>query len=324
MSLKDNAFVNDNNFVLQEKFYTDTLAIETSLKFPRAGARSYVTFQDKEVVAGIVTCGGLCPGLNVVIRSVVMSLWNDYNVKKIYGIKWGYRGFYEEFPKNWIELNPKVVENIHNLGGTMLGSSRGGFNAPAMIDAIKKMGVNHLYIIGGDGTHRGVLALQKELRKENIQVSISGIPKTIDNDIPFIDRSFGFHTACEAAVTFIDSANVESEAAEYGVGIVKLMGRYCGFIAVASSLASRDVNICLIPEVHFQLEGEHGVYEAIIERAKAKGHCVIVIAEGAEDGMIPEERERMRAKLGGSQVKDESGNVKSMVRYPYLFIPGHR
>jgi len=117
---------------------------------------------------------------------------------------------------------------------------------------------------------------------------------------------------------------VESEAAEYGVGIVKLMGRYCGFIAVASSLASRDVNICLIPEVHFQLEGEHGVYEAIIERAKAKGHCVIVIAEGAEDGMIPEERERMRAKLGGSQVKDESGNVKSMVRYPDLLIIGHR
>ena len=154
--------------MLQEKFYTDTLAIETSLKFPRAGARSYVTFQDKDVVAGIVTCGGLCPGLNVVIRSVVMSLWNDYNVKKIYGIKWGYRGFYEEFPKNWIELNPKIVENIHNLGGTMLGSSRGGFNAPAMIEAIKKMGVNHLYIIGGDGTHRGVLALQKELRKENI------------------------------------------------------------------------------------------------------------------------------------------------------------
>lgn len=142
------------------------------------------------------------------------------------------------------------------------------------------------------------------------------MPKTIDNDIPFIDRSFGFQTACEAAVQFIDSANVESEAAEYGVGIVKLMGRYCGYIAVASSLASRDVNVCLIPEVHFQLEGDDGVYEAIIERAKVKGHCVIVIAEGAEDGMLPEERDIMREKLGLKKDdvrKDESGNVKNVV-----------
>ena len=160
MALPEMSYVKDGNFVLQEKFYKDTLELETSLKFPRAGVRKTVYYKGEEIVAGIVTCGGLCPGLNVVIRSIVMSLWNDYNVRKIWGIKWGYRGFYEEFPKNWIELNPKVVENIHNLGGTMLGSSRGGFNARSMIDAIKKMGVNHLYIIGGDGTHRGILALQ--------------------------------------------------------------------------------------------------------------------------------------------------------------------
>jgi 6-phosphofructokinase 1 len=141
-----------------------------------------------------------------------------------------------------------------------------------------------------------------------------GIPKTIDNDIPLIDRSFGFQTACEEAVQFINAANVEAEAAEYGVGIVRLMGRYCGFIAVASSLASRDVNICLIPEVHFQLEGPDGVYEAIIERAKIKGHCVIVIAEGAEDGLLPAERDMVRAKLGiVKDVVDESGNVKNTV-----------
>ena len=154
-------------------------------------------------------------------------------------------------------------------------------------------------------------------------MSICGIPKTIDNDIPFIDRSFGFHTACEAAVSFIDSANVESEAAEYGVGIVKLMGRYCGFIAVASSLASRDVNICLIPEVHFQLEGEHGVYEAIIERCKVKGHCVIVIAEGAVDGLIESEKAIMYDKMGirmEDMVKDESGNVKSIVSETILVV----
>lgn len=142
-----------------------------------------------------------------------------------------------------------------------------------------------------------------------------GIPKTVDNDIPFIDRSFGFQTACEEAVQFINAANVEAEAAEYGVGIVKLMGRYCGYIAVASSLASRDVNICIVPEVHFQLEGTDGVYDSIIERAKIKGHCVIVIAEGAEDGLIEEEKIKIRQKLGiQEEIKDESGNIKSMVR----------
>jgi 6-phosphofructokinase 1 len=136
----------------------------------------------------------------------------------------------------------------------------------------------------------------------------------VDNDIPFIDRSFGFQTACEEAVQFIDAANIEAEAAEYGVGIVKLMGRYCGYIAVASSLASRDVNICIIPEVHFQLEGQDGLYEAIIERAKIKGHCVVVIAEGAEDGLIEDEKRRVRESLGiHEEIKDESGNIKSVV-----------
>lgn len=147
-----------------------------------------------------------------------------------------------------------------------------------------------------------------------MQISIVGIPKTIDNDIPLIDRSFGFETACAEAVQFIDAAKVESEAVEYGVGIVKLMGRYCGYIAVSSSLASRDVNICLIPEVHFQLEGKEGVYEAIIERTKIRGNTVVVIAEGAEDGLVPDERQKIRAALGVvDDIKDESGNIKNIV-----------
>ena len=142
--------------------------MESSLKFLRAGARKKVYFEGEEVRAAIVTCGGLCPGLNVVIRSLVMSLWNDYGVRKIWGIKWGFKGFYENFPSNWVELDPAKVGNIHNLGGTILGSSRGGFKAQEMIDAIKKMGINQLYIIGGDGTHRGILALQRELREQNV------------------------------------------------------------------------------------------------------------------------------------------------------------
>jgi 6-phosphofructokinase 1 len=157
--LPEMSFVKENTFVLQEKFYTDTLELESSLKFLRAGARKDVYFGGDEVRAGIVTCGGLCPGLNVVIRSIVTALSNDYSVKKIWGIKWGFRGFYEDFPNNWVPLDTAKVANIHNLGGTILGSSRGGFNAPAMIEAIKKQGINQLYIIGGDGTHRGILAL---------------------------------------------------------------------------------------------------------------------------------------------------------------------
>ena len=149
--------------------------------------------------------------------------------------------------------------------------------------------------------------------ERKIICSFIGIPKTIDNDIPLIDRSFGFETAVKEAVPFIEAANVEAESAEYGVGIVKLMGRYCGYISVAASLASRDVNCCLIPEVHFQLEGDEGVYEYIIERAKHKGHCIVVIAEGVEDALLPEEKQKIREKLGiHEDLKDESGNVKSI------------
>lgn len=184
-----------NELVLQEKYYMDTLELQSSLKFMRAGARKQVYFSGEEVKAAIVTCGGLCPGLNVVIRSIVISLTREYGVSEIYGIKWGYRGFYEEYPKHWIKLTPQLVDTIHNNGGTILGTSRGGFNAPEMIKALKEQGINQLYIIGGDGTHRGILELQKQMREQGIRVSVAGVPKTIDNDIPLIDRSFGFETA---------------------------------------------------------------------------------------------------------------------------------
>ena len=179
-----------------------------------------------------------------------------------------------------------------------------------MIDAIKAKGINQMYIIGWDRTHKGILQLQNDLKTQNIQVSIVMIPKTIDNDIPLIDRSFGFQTACEESIKFIESANVEAEAAENGVGLVKLMGRHSGFIAVASSLASRDVNICLIPEVLFQLEGPDGVYESVIERCKVKGHCLVVMSEGVEDGIIEEERKKIFSQMG--IVKDTSNSAKSV------------
>lgn len=139
-----------------------------------------------------MTCGGLCPGLNVVIKSLVNCLQNEYGVKEIYGIKWGYRGFYEDYPNNWIQLTNKEVENIQKVGGTILGSSRGGFDAEKIVEKLQEMKINQMYVIGGDGTHKGIMALQNLLRSKNIRVSICGIPKTIDNDFPMIDRSFGF------------------------------------------------------------------------------------------------------------------------------------
>ena len=279
-----------------------------------------MVFKPEEIRAAIVTCGGLCPGLNAVIKSLVECLSYEYGAKEIWGIRWGYRGFYEK-DEYWIKLDPAGVKGIQNEGGTVLGSSRGGFDGPKIIAALKKRGINQLYLIGGDGTHRGINALQDLIRKTepNLRVSICGVPKTIDNDIPLIDRSFGFSTAVQESIKFIDSAVVEAESAELGVGVIRLMGRYCGYIAAFASLASRDVNVCLIPEAHFQLEGDEGVYEWIIKRAKSRGHCVVVIAEGAEEGLIDDERQAMRAKLGVKEDrKDESGNTKSVDLADYL------
>ena len=299
---------------MQEKYFQSVAELHSSYKFLRAGTYEQVVFKPEEIKAAIVTCGGLCPGLNVVIKSLVECLSFEYGATEIWGIKWGYRGFYEK-DEYWTPLTPENVKGIQNEGGTILGSSRGGFDGPKMIKALKDRGINQLYVIGGDGTHRGINALQTMIRETepNYRLSICGIPKTIDNDVPLIDRSFGFQTAVQESIKFIDSAMIEAESAELGIGVIRLMGRYCGYISCHASLASRDVNVCLIPEVYFQLYGEAGVYDWIIKRAKRRNHCVVVIAEGAEEGLIDEDRQRMRDYFGIKEnKKDESGNVKSL------------
>jgi 6-phosphofructokinase 1 len=158
-----------------------------------------VFFDPSKVKAAIVTCGGLCPGLNVVIREIVMSLHFNYESPEIYGIQWGYKGFYTNPDKNWIKLTPQQVKNIHKFGGTILGSSRGGFDKDKILNALQEKGINQVYIIGGDGTHRGINELIKRAIERRMVISFVGIPKTIDNDIPIIDNSFGFNTACEVA-----------------------------------------------------------------------------------------------------------------------------
>lgn len=268
------------------------------LHFRRAGPRQKVYFKPNEVRACIVTCGGLCPGLNTVIREIVCSLYNIYGVEDVLGIEGGYKGFYS---KNTIPLNRKVVNDIHKRGGTVLGTSRGGHATSKIVDSIQDRGINQVYIIGGDGTQRGANVIYEEIRRRGLKVTVTGIPKTIDNDIVVIDKSFGFDTAVEEAQRAINAAHVEAESVENGVGLVKLMGRYSGYIAMYATLASRDVDCCLIPESPFYLEGKGGLCEYVRKRTQENGHCVIVVAEGAGQELIAESMQSM-------DQRDASGN----------------
>lgn len=264
--------------------------------FLRGGPRSEIFFHPLEVRACIVTCGGICPGINTVVREIVMSLRHVYGVREIFGIQYGYEGFYK-----WpvVQLNPELISDIHVEGGTVLGTSRGGFDLEKICDAIETHRFNQVYAIGGDGTHRGLLKLHEELQRRQLKVSVVGLCKTIDNDIPLLDRSFGFDTAVEEALLAVKAAHVEIRSCLNGVGLVIVMGRSAGFIAMQTALASRDVNVCLIPEVKFDLEGEHGLLSYIQHRLTARGHCLILCAEGAGVDLMPSTGE-----------KDASGNPK--------------
>nr|AIE47275.1 phosphofructokinase [Hevea brasiliensis] len=274
------------------------------IHFRRAGPRQKVYFDSDEVHACIVTCGGLCPGLNTVIREIVCGLYHMYGVKRVLGIDGGYRGFYA---RNTISLTPKVVNDIHKRGGTILGTSRGGHDTSKIVDSIQDRGINQVYIIGGDGTQKGASVIFEEIRRRGLKVAVAGIPKTIDNDIPVIDKSFGFDTAVEEAQRAINAAHVESESMENGIGLVKLMGRYSGFIAMHATLASRDVDCCLIPESPFYLEGEGGLFEYIEKRLKEDGHMVIVIAEGAGQELLSETMQSNQQDASGNKLLRDIG-----------------
>lgn len=271
-----------------------------SKAFVRAGPRKSLHFNPQNVNAAIVTCGGLCPGLNNVIREITNSLILTYGIKgKVWGIRGGYKGFYDPaYPP--VRLTPEVVENIHHKGGTMLSSSRGGFDLEKILAFIAKMKIKQLYVIGGDGTHRGAFKIHEGCMEKGMNVAVAGIPKTIDNDIDHIDRSFGFQSAVEAAQDAIRCAKTEAACnLPNGVGIVKLMGRSAGFIAAHATLGSGDVDLCLVPEVPTVLEGDIGCLPHIYERVKQKGYAVIVVAEGAGEEI-----------LGTSTETDASGNKK--------------
>ncbi|XP_068638637.1 ATP-dependent 6-phosphofructokinase 2-like [Aristolochia californica] len=297
----DAFYIWPTDVILRDILYDLSGTFESSgprLAYHRAGPRKKIFFNTTHVRAAIVTCGGLCPGLNTVVKEVVVGLWELYGVREIFGIKSGYRGFHSFEP---IRLDPKLVDHWHKVGGTVLETSRGGFDLKKIVDAIESRGFNQVYIIGGDGTMRGAVKIFNEIRERKLKIAVAGIPKTVDNDIGIIDRSFGFQTAVEAAQQAINAGHVEAESAVNGIGLVKLMGRNTGHIAFQATQSSRDVDCCLIPEIDFYLEGEGGLFEFLNNRLKKNGHAVLVVAEGAGQHLIPRDEARR-------EEKDESGN----------------
>lgn len=267
--------------------------------FELAGPRNKIFFDPARMGAAIVTCGGLCPGLNNVVRGLVLELYHSYGVRRILGMRYGYEGLVERCGHEPMVLDHRTVSRIHHQGGTVLGTSRGEQDPAANVDTLVKHGIDVLFVIGGDGTIRGAMAITEEIRRRKLAIGVVGVPKTIDNDIQFIDRSFGFETAFSAAVDVIRSANVEANGARNGIGLVKLMGRHSGFIACHAALASTDVNIVLIPEVPIALEGDGGLLRYLEKRLERSGHAVIVVAEGAGQELFND---------AGPVTTDASGN----------------
>lgn len=264
------------------------------------GPRRKIYFDPAKTRAAIVTCGGLCPGLNDVIRGLVLELYRHYGVREVLGFRHGFRGFIPEHGEGVVMLTPELVANIDDEGGTILGTSRGAQDPELIVDTLEARGINVVFIIGGDGTIRGAMEVVRVIYERGLDIAVVGIPKTIDNDIPYIDQSFGFQTAMGEATKSIQSASVEARAARNGVGLVKLMGRHSGFIACYATLAKDDAHYVLIPEVPFSLHGPMGFLEHLRRRVSEHGHAVVVVAEGAGQEHIEQE----------DPGRDASGNIR--------------
>jgi len=293
-------FVDDEERVL---FHSSLKGVEKVLdkggrlpSFEMAGPRSKIYFDPSKLKCGIVTCGGICPGVNDVIRAIVLSLFYHYGVPNVCGFRYGFEGLSPKYSHYPMDLSPKEVVNIQQWGGTILGTSRGPQDVSEMVDTLERMDMRILFAIGGDGTLRGAHAIHEEIRRRNLKIGVIGIPKTIDNDISLVDKSFGFETAVAEARHAIHGAHVESIGARNGIGLVKLMGRESGFISANATLATTQVNFCLVPEVPFGLDVFMGALGARLER---RHHSVVVVAEGAGQDLMK-----------GTNMRDRSGNVR--------------
>ena len=302
--LVEKRFVRDTDRILVEDNLNCLKRLkpgEVPLSFELAGPREKIYFDPYKLHCAIATCGGLCPGTNDVIRSIVLELYHLYKVRHIYGVRYGFQGFIPSYGHDLMELTPEAVVDIHSFGGTILSSSRGHQDIREIVDALDRLNIHLLFLIGGDGTLRAADLICAEIAARGLRIAIIVVPKTIDNDIPFVSRSFGFDTAVEIATQAIQAAHTEAAGAPNGIGLVKLMGRYSGFIAANAALALREVNFILIPEADFDIEGDYGLLERLEARVKSRNHAVILVAEGAGQKFFCQE----------GLPCDLSGNVKS-------------
>jgi 6-phosphofructokinase 1 len=274
----------------------------------RAGARERLFFNPARTICAVVTCGGLCPGLNDVVRGLVLTLNYSYGVRTIYGIPYGYEGFVSKYNHTPLHLTPDFVSKLHAEGGSILGSSRGPQSKKDIVDFLVEYKINVLFVIGGDGTLRGAQDIVEEVASRDLKIGVIGIPKTIDNDLEYMDKSFGFETAFAEAVRAVRCAHSEAQGYPNGVGLVKLMGRDSGFIAAFAALAENSVNYVLIPEVPFRLEGRHGLFSRLEDRLSRRGHAVVIVAEGAGQHLMQND----------ASLKDASGNAKFGDIGPFL------
>ena len=275
----------------------------TPPSFETAGPRSRIYFDPSKLRCALVTCGGLCPGLNGIIRAIVLELYYGYGVRNIYGIRHGLQGFIPKYAHDVVDLNPDIVGSIIRQGGSFLGSSRGHQDVDEIIDCLERMNIGVLFMIGGDGTLMAAAKITDAITERGLKISVVGIPKTIDNDIYMVSRSFGFDTAVDVATQSIRAAHNEARGYPNGIGLIKLMGRHSGFIAAAASLAQQDVNFVLIPEVDFDIDGPGGFLATLEKRINLRGHAVIVVAEGAGQKMF-ENIENCHDKSGNIKLQD--------------------
>lgn len=292
-------FMDEGRRVLMEIDYAEGEDV-IEFGFEKGGARRKIYFDPAKTKAAIVTCGGLCPGINNVVRNLYYQLHSNYQVREVLGIRYGFQGLNPEDGMPPIRLSGAVVERIHHQGGTILGTSRGPQDLNVMIEFLQSEGIHLLFCIGGDGTQKGAHALAQEILRRGLKIGVVGIPKTIDNDIRYCHRSFGYLTAVGEAEKVINCAHVEARSVPNGVGLVKLMGREAGFITAAATIASGEVNFALIPEVPLELEGEQGLLARLERRLAYRDHAVIVVAEGAGQNLLN----------GHPEEYDKSGNRK--------------
>ncbi len=296
-------FVSDSDRVLLDgsnNVLLDYMEMQQEpISFEKAGPKQLLYFDHSKTKVAIVTAGGLCPGLNNVIRGLVMQLYRRYNVTNVVGVKYGLMGF---DPKNELEfepLNPDIVDRIHLQGGSFLSSSRGDPGKAVIVDTLQRENINILFCIGGDGTLRAAQSISNEIERRGLKIAVGCIPKTIDNDINFIDKSFGFETAFSQASDICTNAHNEAKGAYNGIALVRLMGRDAGFIVANTTLATGDVNFALVPELKFDLYGEKGLINQIKKRLEKRQHALVLVAEGAGQYFF-----------NGEKAFDASGNVK--------------